>query len=176
MYHMRFVLTFIGTLLFWANLNAQSLDASFEILEQLPNSFKNSATSSELTFNIKEDLNPFYLEADFNGQGKLDVAICISEPSTNKQGILIQHGEDRTYYILGAGRTFNDMDNFHWMEVWKVYREKTAERTTFTADFDIEGSETVALSNVAIQVSSSESSYNLITWDGTNYIWIHTGE
>ena len=76
---MRFVLTFIGTLLFWANLNAQSLDASFEILEQLPNSFKNSATSSELTFNIKEDLNPFYLEADFNGQGKLDVAICISE-------------------------------------------------------------------------------------------------
>ena len=177
MYHlMRFILTFIGTLIFSANLNAQVLNASYETLEQLPNSFKNGAISSVVTYNIKENMNPFYLEADFNGQGTLDVAICIFEQSTKKQGILIQHGEDRSFVVLGAGLTFNDMDNFNWMDVWKVYREKTAERTTFTADFDIEGSETVTLSNIAIQVASSESSYNLITWDGTKYIWIHTGE
>lgn len=173
---MHFVLVFIGTLFLSANLNAQILNASYETLEQLPNSFKNRATVEGITFNIKEDINPFYLEADFNGQGELDVAICITEPSTKKQGILIQHGEDRTFYVLGAGQIFNEMDNFNWMDVWKVYREKTAEQTTFTENFDIEGSETVTLTNIAIQVASSESSYNLITWDGTKYTWVHTGE
>lgn len=34
---MRFLLTFIGTFIIWANLNAQVLNASYEILEQLPN-------------------------------------------------------------------------------------------------------------------------------------------
>ncbi len=173
---MRFISTFIVTLTFWANLNAQTVNASYETLEQLPYSFKNRATSTNISFNINEQMNPFYLEANFNGQGVLDVAICILEPGTNKQGILIQHGEDRTFYVLGAGRTFNDMDNFNWMNVWKVYRKKTAERTIFAANLDIEGSETVTLKNIAIQVAPSEGSYNLITWDGTKYIWIHTGE
>lgn len=173
---MRFLLTFIGTFIIWANLNAQVLNASYEILEQLPNTFKNAAKSDVVTYSIKEDINPFYLEGDFNGQGTLDVAVCIFAPITGKQGILIQHGEDRSFAVLGAGLTFNNMDNFNWMDVWKVYREKTAERTIFSENFDIEGSETITLSNIAIQVAPSEGSYNLITWNGTNYIWIHTGQ
>ncbi len=172
---MRIVLTLVGTLTFWASLNAQVLNASFETREQLPYIESYSSANND-TLDIKEDMNPFYLQGDFNGLGRADVAYCILEPSTLKQGILIRHGEDGSYFILGAGRTFNDMDNFDWMDVWKVYSKKTAERTIFSDNFDIEGSETVTLKNIAIQVASSEGSYNLITWDGSSYIWIHTGE
>jgi hypothetical protein len=173
---MHFVVTLIISLIFCVNINAQTLNASYETLEQLPNSFKNRAISTDVSYNIKEDMNPFYLEADFNGQGELDVAICILEPTTNKQGILIQHGEDHSYHILAAGQTFNKRDNLDWIDVWKVYRKRTADQTIFADNFDIEGSETVKLENIAIQVAPSEGSYNLITWDGTKYIWIHTGE
>lgn len=77
---------------------------------------------------------------------------------------------------MGAGQIFHKMDQFNWIDVWKVYRNKTAERTVFSDNFDIGGSEMITLSNLAIQVAPSEGSYNLIIWDGQKYVWIHTGE
>ena len=169
---MRTIYILLITFIFIDNCHSQALKSSFETYERLPEWYiqqlylRNYGNS----YNIDTNMNPFYLEADFNGQGQLDIAVFILEDSTNKKGILIQHKEDRTFYILGAGQTFNDMDNFSWLNVWKLYRKTTAERTIFTDNFDIEGSETVSLTNVAIQVAPSEGSYNLITWDGSKYI------
>lgn len=77
---------------------------------------------------------------------------------------------------MGAGNSFgNGGDDWNWLEVWKVYRSKTAEKTTFSDSYEIAGSETVQLQNVAIEVSASESASNLIIWNGEEYEWIHTG-
>lgn len=159
------------------NSQAQSLKGSFETYERLPNWFNEQLYLREYgDYIIDEEMNPLYLEADFNGEGKMDIAICIAEPTTNKKGILIHHREDRTFYILGAGKEFNNSDNFTWLEVWKLYRETTAEQTLFSENYDIVGSETVKLKNIAIEIAKFESASNLITWDGEQYVWIHTGD
>jgi hypothetical protein len=122
------------------------------------------------------DINPFYLEADYNGDGHLDIAFLVKNRSNQKRGILIIHGKLNESYLLGAGNSFEDKgDDWNWLEVWQVYRSKTAEVTTFTDTFDIDGSETVELKNTAIYVSMSESAGNLLMWNGTEYEWIHTG-
>lgn len=157
-------------------LHAQILKSPFEVMEQFPNSYQRPSQETGKVYHINEGMNPFYLEADFTGDGTLDVAFAVIDVATQKQGILIQHGEDHTYHVLGAGIPFHVMDNLDWMDIWKVYREKTAEITLFSEDFDIIGSETVPLNNPAIEVSQSEASYNLITWDGNQYVWVHTGE
>jgi len=134
--------------------------------------------SLEVPFDVMviSDINPFYLEADFNGDEQLDIAFFVKHKTDEKKGILIIHGKSKKIFLLGAGNSFgNGGDDWNWLEVWKVYRSKTAEKTTFSDSYEIVGSETVQLQNVAIEVSASESASNLIIWNGEEYEWIHTG-
>jgi len=106
----------------------------------------------------------------------LDIAFFVKHKTDEKKGILIIHGKSKKIFLLGAGNSFgNGGDDWNWLEVWKVYRSKTAEKTTFSDSYEIVGSETVQLQNVAIEVSASESASNLIIWNGEEYEWIHTG-
>jgi hypothetical protein len=78
-------------------------------------------------YSIRADLNPFYIRGDFDGDKKQDYALSIIERKTGKKGILIYHSGTRTYYIVGAGKLFNDRhpgDDFSWMDAWKVSMNK----------------------------------------------------
>jgi hypothetical protein len=136
----------------------------------------NSATiENDLT--VIGKINPFYLQSDFDGDGLVDLAVFIEDAKTRKQGILIIHSKTRKSYQLGAGIDFgNGGDDWTWMDVWKIYSQETADKTIFSSDQDIAGKETITLKNIGIEVAASESTSNVITWDGRKYIWIHTGD
>lgn len=122
-------------------------------------------------------LNPFYLESDFNGDDVLDIALCVQEKETKKNGILIIHGKTLETFIIGAGNKFAHVgDDFKFLEIWKLYRERIVAVTTFTEDGDILGAEEVQIENDAISVSSSESPSNIIAWQNDKYVWLHTGD
>lgn len=162
-------------------LNSYSQDiefARFELRENLPDWISPQLDDLKIGKKLSVDggLNPFYLEADFNGDKFLDIALFVSEKESNKKGILIIHGKTLTLNLIGAGNKFGKVDDFNWMKVWKVFREETAFRTIFKENFDIEGSEEVKLKNIAISVAPSEGTYNLIVWNGEKYEWIHTGD
>jgi len=126
---------------------------------------------------VNDDLNPFYLVADFNGQGQSDVAFSVRHKVNGKRGILIVHQETRRGYVLGAGTEMDaGGDDWKWLEVWKIYDKPWAYATLFSDDYDIVGDERVALKHIGLEISSSEAASNLVVWDGLKYVWIHTGE
>ncbi|MGV7225170.1 MAG: hypothetical protein ACQ9MH_27090 [Nitrospinales bacterium] len=149
----------------------------FKLYENCPNNLLINAAEPENNLTVVGNINPFYLQADFDGNGLVDLALIIKDSKTGKQGILIIHSETKNCYQIGGGINFgNGGDNWTWMDVWKIYAHKTAEKTIFSSDNDIVEKETVRIQNTGIQVASSEGTANLITWDGNKYIWIHTGD
>lgn len=107
-------------------------------------------------YKISDYINPFYLEADFNGDNKLDIAITVIEKQTNKKGIVIIHNLTDKYFILGSGvKIGNGGDDFNWMDIWKVDRKDN---------------------KTGLHVGKSESASGLIAWDGEKYIWTQRGD
>ena len=97
-------------------------------------------------------LNPFYLRGDFNGDGKLDIAILVRNIRTNKIGIAICHYGENKIIILGAGTKYNkSSDNFSWMDVWCVG----------------EGNDKKEI----IAIRRSEAGGGTLKWNGKKYIW-----
>ena len=63
-------------------------------IRDLPDAIKKALTNGSATkeYDLSFRINPSYLEGDFNGDGKMDVAVLIKERSTGKLGIAIVNG------------------------------------------------------------------------------------
>ena len=160
--------------------NAQTLTfTDFKLRESLPDwvMYITEQIKTERAVCVDGTLNPFYLEADFNGDSVFDIALFVKEKATNKKGILIIHGQSFKTYLIGAGGNFAHVgDNFKFLEIWKIYRENDVALTVFSEDGDIEGNNIIKIDLPAIMVASSESSSNLIIWEKNKYVWLHTGD
>lgn len=122
-------------------------------------------------------INPFYLEADFNGDRRLDIAVAIEDTATKKKGFIIFHGASGEYFIFGAGASFgNGGDDFKWMDIWKVNRNQAGHDLTFDSNSERSGSQKAILKNPGIDVIKSESAAGLIYWDGSKYKWAQAGD
>jgi len=76
-------------------------------------------------------VNPSYLDGDFNGDGKIEVAVLVKQRSTGKLGIAIIHGGTGKVAILGAGNGIgNGGDDFEWMDYWQLYPKGRTSETT----------------------------------------------
>jgi len=149
----------------------------------LPTWFVNSCRQLKLFRQYKpvDFLNHAFIQADFNGDGKIDVAALTIEKKTGKKGIIIIHAGNNQYFILGAGSSFgNGSDDFKWARGWKIHKEKFAYKTTFDKSGDILGSRKFKLIRPAIFIYDEEdgepNSGGIIYWNGKKYIWIHQGE
>jgi len=71
----------------------------------LPDAVKRALTNGSLgkEYDLSFRINPSYLEGDFNGDGKIDIAVLVKERSTRKLGIAIVHSPTGKVTILGAG-------------------------------------------------------------------------
>src|SRR5882724_12338511 len=73
-------------------------------------------------YELSYRMNPFYLRGDFDGDGKIDVAVLVKERSTGKIGMAIINGATDKVTILGAGTAIgNGGDDFEWMDSWEIY-------------------------------------------------------
>jgi hypothetical protein len=173
--------TFIIVFFFkMSSINGQNDENRYWILKQrLPtwalNVFENHGLNNK--FKFSDFINPFYLEADFNCDNRLDVAVAIEELATSKKGIIIFHGMSENYVVFGAGSSFGTgNDNFSWMDIWKVERDLYISELTFKANGDIDGNRDLKLFCPGIEVDASERSGGIIYWDGKQYKWAQTND
>jgi hypothetical protein len=129
-----------------------------------------SAKNLDAQYEFALSLNPPYLTADFNGDGRLDVAVLVKQRATGKLGIAIFHGATSKATILGAGTPIgNGGDDFAWMDSWQVYSKVRAAHA--------EGESGVAkLRGDALLVSKKEAASALIYWNGKRYVWLQQGD
>lgn len=106
------------------------------------------------------DLNPFYQSGDFDGDGRLDVAVMVSRRATGETGVLLLHGGGSPSALVGAGEPFgNGGTDFRWMTNWRVRP-------------DGEGSSR----RDALEVVKLESAAGLIYRGGGGYRWRQTDD
>jgi hypothetical protein len=94
---------------------AKPTDLPFELSSNVPNAFKQYILSERALdpYVLAAPINPFYLQGDFNGDGRSDFAIWILEAVSGKRGLLIHHGGTRESFVLAAGNAFEtSRDNF----------------------------------------------------------------
>ena len=126
-------------------------------------------TSSD-NYAFSAHINPFYVQGDFNGDGKLDTAILIKEKATGKAGFAIVHGGPSTVKVFGAGRGFgNGRDDFDWLDAWYTYAKGKVDQGS-------EEGVPPKLIGDAIMVIKTHSASALVYWTGTQYQWYQQGD
>lgn len=143
-----------------------------EAIHDVPDAVKKALTNRLVgkKYELSLRMNPSHLEGDFNGDGKMDVAILVKERSTGKIGIAIVHGTTGKVTILGAGVGIgNGRDDFEWMDSWKVCSK------THAADASVKTSGP-HLRGDALLVEKSEAASALIYWNGKKYVWSQQGD
>ncbi|HET9277706.1 MAG TPA: hypothetical protein VFN95_05955 [Flavitalea sp.] len=162
------------TLIFCASIiHAQSTENKTWLLREKLPEWSATALKSlkvESSYTLSDFINPYYLEADFNGDNKIDIAIAVEQVRTKKKGFVIIHQPGKNYFVVGAGNEFgNGGDDFTWMDIWKVYTDKTI-------GSGVGEKNPAPLKAKAILVAKSESSSAVIYWTGNKYQWYHQGD
>ena len=148
--------------------SASAVAHGHDISESVQRAMANSSRARNYDFSFH--MKPFYLRGDFNGDGKIDVAVLVKQHSTRKLGVAIVDGASDKVTILGAGTAIgNGGDNFDWMDSWQIYFKDRAAR---------EAGETNVprLRGDALLVSKSEAASALIYWNGKRYVWLQQGD
>jgi hypothetical protein len=115
-------------------------------------------------FEIVYRLNPHYQQGDFDGDGRLDIAVLIRRRTTHQEGVVIVHRRDLSVHVLGAGRALgNGGDDFAWLDEWSV-----------RPGADVH--DVRARGRDALYVGKSESGGGLIWWSGREYGWTQWGD
>jgi hypothetical protein len=118
-------------------------------------------------YELSYRMNPSYLRGDFDGDGKIEVAVLVKERSTEKIGIAIINGATDKVTILGAGTAIgNGGDDFEWMDSWEIYSK----------DRMASGTSVPKRRGDALLVSKSEAASALIYWNGKRYVWLQQGD
>ncbi|KAA5547916.1 hypothetical protein [Adhaeribacter rhizoryzae] len=66
-------------------------------------------------------INPFYLQADFDKDGFLDIAILIKESATSKTGLMVLRQQKEQPEIFGAGQQNTlGTEDWNWLQTWKT--------------------------------------------------------
>ena len=141
-------------------------------IQDAPDAVKSALTNGLLgkEYDLSVGINPFYLQGDFNGDGKIDVAVLVKQRSTGKLGIAIVHGTASKVTILGAGSFIgNGGDDFEWMDSWQVFsKARVAHAAGETGVPHLRGD--------ALLVEKSEAASALIYWNGKRYVWSQQGD
>jgi len=88
----------------WRGMSGPNSPHRRERFATYPTHLKRALTSGSAgkKYDRSVQMNPSYLEGDFNGDGNTDVAVSIKERASGKLGIAIVHGATGKVPILGA--------------------------------------------------------------------------
>jgi hypothetical protein len=141
-------------------------------IHDVPDAVKRALTngSTGKKYDLSFHMNPSYLDGDFNGDGKMDVAVLVKERSTGKLGIAIVHGTTGKMTVLGAGIAIgNGGDDFEWMDSWQLYSKTRAAHPADQTSVPHQRSD-------ALLVERNEAASALIYWNGKRYVWSQRGD
>jgi hypothetical protein len=130
--------------------------------------FESPAFGKDYALSVR--LNPFLLQGDFDGDGRLDVAVLVERRRSGADGIAILHAASKQPIVLGAGRSFgNGGDDWSWMDAWSVVPRSSPER-------EGEGATDPHAKGDALRVEKLESAGALVYWDGARLRWRQQGD
>ncbi|GCC53721.1 hypothetical protein SanaruYs_39690 [Chryseotalea sanaruensis] len=166
----------IATITCWGQTNEQKEKEDrlqFVFDSNLPDDLYDFYNQEKIrtSYKVDQDLNPFYLRGDFDGDKKIDYALAVIESTTDKKGILIYHPVTKKYFLAGAGKAIPNGhgDDYSWMDGWEVSDERTVEQ-------GVTNLKPPKLIGEAILIQKLESSSGLIYWDGKEYRWYQQGD
>lgn len=120
---------------------------------------------------IYSSFNPFFLSADFNGDGKFDVAVWVMEKRTRKLGLVIFHRGRTQPFILGAGKAWEDRgDDWRGIDQWTLIPKEEG------LDPSDDGSGKVQLRGDAMLLGKVEAASFALYWDGKKYASLQFGD
>jgi hypothetical protein len=169
LYHKLLMVSFLS---FGTAIGASNAEPSTIALSSIPPHIVEALNKPALSakYSISTHLNPFYVQGDFDGDGKLDCAILVKHKASGKLGIAIVHGRKGDISVLGAGKAFgNGGDDFAWMDVWYAYSKGQVSRGVG------EGSQPT-MKGDALMLIKTESASGLAYWTGTQYSWYQQGD
>jgi hypothetical protein len=121
-------------------------------------------------YRISHHLNPYYLEGDFDGDCRTDLAVLVRRLPDQKTGIAVLFQGSGRVLFLGAGTPFgNEGDDFRWMDLWHVYvKGKVSENVWKGPPPSLVGD--------ALHVEKDESASGIIYYDGSSFRWYQQGD
>jgi len=152
--------------------NAVAQEPSWAETQSIPKWASEAFRKPEFTkdYLLSARLNPFLLQGDFNGDGKLDLAILISRRGSEAQGIAILFAGATHPEVIGAGHAIaNGGDDLSWMNAWSVFSKGTVPRGADKAA-------SPQLRGDALLVEKLESASAIVYWDGAAYRWYQQGD
>jgi len=157
---MKFIL--ISILSSWTLCSVAQADSL--IIEKTPEWVRHVVFESPLMENyiLDSSHNPFYLEADFNEDGLIDIAFFVRSKLENKTGILIVNRGKNIGFILGAGKDIGMGTDISWCSRWFVYREK------YIYNFK-DKKKKYMISTPGIEIVKDDKTSLIIYWDKKRY-------
>lgn len=156
---MRTLLIFIS-LISTTMVNAQ--DSTFYL--HTPSWAGKVVRNSELAkgYEFLRDVNPFYFEEDFTGDGVQDIAFLVKEKLSGKRGVFIVNGGKNVSFVLGAGKDIGMGTDISWSERWFVYRDE------WIYNFN-DKKKKFRIEYPGVEVVKSETTSVVIYWSGRAY-------
>ncbi len=109
-------------------------------------------------YEISRRMNPFYLRADFDGDGRADYVVLITEPTTKKEGFAFCFSDEKKPQIIGAGTSVAveggvQGDNFAVFNVWGIAAGCGSEK------------------HDCLYLEQAEAGSGWFIWNGRRFIW-----
>jgi hypothetical protein len=170
----------LGVVLFSLSSVAQEL--SPQLMESIPLWVHLRFEKPDLKdYVITPRINPLYQRGDFNGDGKLDIALWVKNRKNNKSGIVVIHRGTEKAYVIGAGNLVRDRAgkalwarenggaDFDVIDAWTVYEKGAVEQ-------GVEEDSPPVLKGDALEMIKTESASGLLYWTGVRYAWYQQGD
>jgi hypothetical protein len=170
--NLRYLQLFLALIFTFSLSEASETKLSFVMESSIPPHVVETLEKAGLMekYVFTAQINPFYVQGDFNGDGRLDCAILVKQKSSGKIGIAVILSGTRTVKILGAGIPFgNGGDDFSWMDAWYAYPKGTVQ-------LGAEGGTPPRLAGDALMIIKSESASSLVYWTGKQFRWYQQGD
>jgi hypothetical protein len=140
-------------------------------VETLPEGVISRIGALGTTYEISDRINPYYLRGDFDGDGRVDYAVLITEHGSGKRGVVVFLSSQSKLRILGAG-TPVQYGSAKWDDLnfdsWRVYGRGAIDAGT--------GFEAPPGKGELILVQKKESASGFFRWSGTQFTWIQQGD
>ena len=121
----------------------------------------------ESQYKLSDRSNPFYLRGDFDGDGKSDYAVLVTNDK-GERGMAVCRAVASRPEILGAGTIFNKLRDLTF-GAWMVFPKGPVER-------GVEAGPPPTLRGDALLIIWPESASALTYWDGRGFRWYQQGD